>query len=261
MSSDRLSYRFAVSPRWLLSHLFVLTCVVAFVNLGFWQLRRLDERRALNATVSSRMDASPVPLADVISPGADREAVEQARFREVQATGRYRVEEQVRIANRSNEGAAGWWIVTPLDLGDGTVVVVNRGWVPLTVGDGAPEAFAPPSGTVTLTGLVRRSGGGPPPPPGSTRPPASPVDQLGRVDLALLAGQVRGTMYPVYLDLHAQLPPQPGELPIPVPRPTLDEGSHFSYAMQWFTFAGLTAVVYPLLLRRVARQRAAEGAP
>ena len=53
--------RFLLSPRWLLSHLFVVLLVVTMVNLGFWQLRRLDEKRDRNALIESRMDQPVVP--------------------------------------------------------------------------------------------------------------------------------------------------------------------------------------------------------
>ena len=46
-------YRFLLKPRWILSHLFVAACVIAFINLGLWQLRRLDERKATNAEVAA----------------------------------------------------------------------------------------------------------------------------------------------------------------------------------------------------------------
>ncbi|MSX34916.1 MAG: SURF1 family protein, partial [Actinobacteria bacterium] len=42
-------YRFLLKPRWILSHLFVLVVVVTMINLGFWQVNRLDERKAANA--------------------------------------------------------------------------------------------------------------------------------------------------------------------------------------------------------------------
>ena len=45
--------------------------------------------------------------------------------------------------------------------------------------------------------------------------------------------------------------------PAPVPVPTMDEGPHFSYAVQWFIFSTVAVVGYPLILRK----RAAEGAP
>ena len=42
-------YRFLFSPRWLGFHLLVIVGIVTMVSLGFWQLRRLDERKAFNA--------------------------------------------------------------------------------------------------------------------------------------------------------------------------------------------------------------------
>jgi len=44
-------YRFALRPRWILSHLLVLLLVIVMVNLGLWQLRRLHERTTYNASV------------------------------------------------------------------------------------------------------------------------------------------------------------------------------------------------------------------
>jgi cytochrome oxidase assembly protein ShyY1 len=254
-----VSYRFVWSPRWIASHVFVLACVVAFINLGFWQLSRREQRQQLNTTVAARMDAPVVSLASVVAPGDNADAAQQARYRDVMAEGTYLVDEQVRIANRSNEGAPGWWIVTPLDLGDGTTVLVNRGWVPLPVGDGSPDAYAPPSGPVRVTGLVRTSQGGLPSGSADVAPTPSTIAQTDQVDLATLALQTSGALFPVYLDLQSQDPAQTGELPLPVPRPELNDGPHLSYAMQWFTFALLTCIVYPLLLRRVAHQRAAEA--
>ncbi len=55
-------------PRWLAFHLLVVGAIVLMVNLGFWQLRRLDERQAFNDRVASRIDLPPVPLDDVLSP-------------------------------------------------------------------------------------------------------------------------------------------------------------------------------------------------
>jgi cytochrome oxidase assembly protein ShyY1 len=84
------------------------------------------------------------------------------------------------------------------------------------------------------------------------------LSTLSRVDVARLDQQVPEPLYPLALDLRAQDPAQPGDLPLPVPAPELSEGNHLNYAGQWFIFATLTAIVYPLLLRRVARSKAAE---
>ncbi len=58
----------------------------------------------------------------------------------------------------------------------------------------------------------------------------------------------------------AQDPAQAAGVPVPIARPVLDDGSHLNYMGQWFIFATLTCIVYPLLLRRTARNKAAEAA-
>ena len=45
---------FARRPRWILSHRLVLLLIIVMINLGFWQLRRLDEKKTINAHVRSR---------------------------------------------------------------------------------------------------------------------------------------------------------------------------------------------------------------
>ena len=80
--------------------------------------------------------------------------------------------------------------------------------------------------------------------------------------MARLQQQVDEPLVPLYVNLETQSPAQSAAagptgtpLPVPIPRPELDEGPHLSYALQWFSFALLTVIVYPLLLRRVARRR------
>ena len=253
-------YRFLLRPLWILSHLFVIACVVAFVNLGFWQLRRLDERRAHNAEVEAAVAEAAVPLDQLVPAGVDAtEAdVDAVAYRPALAQGTYRADQQVLVSNRSYEGAPGWWVLTPLVQDDGTAVVVNRGWVPFSYTEDGPWTdFEPPAGRVTVQGLVRA------PQVRSTGAlVAGPQDaeegvlrSLARVDVGRLQQQVDESLLPLYLELDAQEPAQSGELPIPVPDPELSEGPHLGYAGQWFLFAALTCIVYPLLLRRRAHRR------
>lgn len=255
-------YRFLVSPRWILSHVFVAACVVAMVAAGFWQLGRLDERRAANRVIEAAQEQPPVSVAELVPAGAAASAddVDAVQYRTATVTGAYLVEDQVLVSNRTYEGAPGYWVLTPLLQADGTAVVVNRGWVPFDVQPEGPwDRFAPPTGPVTVTGLVR--------PPqvrdtsGIVSGPEDPAEgvlrTLSRVDVARLDQQVDVDLLPLYLDLRSQEPAQPQAVPVPVPAPELDEGPHLGYAGQWFIFATLTVIVYPLLLRRVARNRAA----
>ncbi len=72
------------------------------------------------------------------------------------------------------------------------------------------------------------------------------LSTLSRVDIGRLQQQVDEPLYPMSVDLTSQDPAQVGLLPVAVPPPVLDEGPHLNYAGQWFIFATLTVIVYPL---------------
>jgi surfeit locus 1 family protein len=257
-------YRFLWKPRWIVSHVFVLAVVVVFVSLGFWQLRRLDERRTYNALVESRQDLPSVTAQELLpaGPAATADDVGAVIYQPVTVTGTYAAGQEVLIRNRTYDGVPGYWVLTPLVQADGTAVAVNRGWVPFgpTNPDGPWTTFAPPGGTVTVTGMVQASQarsegliGGP------KDADEGRLTTLSRVDIGRLQQQVDEPLYPLAVDLRSQEPAQSGDLPLPVPPPELSEGPHLNYAGQWFIFATLTVIVYPLLMRRVARNRAADA--
>jgi len=258
-------YRFLLKPGWILSHIFVLACVVAFVNLGLWQLRRLDERKHDNAQIRAAEALAPTSIGGLLPDGADSSAdeVDAVVYRTVDVTGTYSVDQQVLVQNRTNGGAPGYWVLTPLVQADGTAVVVNRGWIPFSYTvDGPWTDFDPPTGTVTVRGMIQIPQVRPT--SGLITGPRDAADgvlrSLARVDVPRLQQQVDEPLLPVYVNLQAQQPAQAGPLPEPVPLPELSEGPHLNYAGQWFIFALLTIIVYPLLLRRHARRRV-EGDP
>ena len=253
-------YRFALRPRWVLSHLFVVVLVVVMVNLGFWQLRRLDERRERNRLVETRTSAPVQPVDEVVDPGDPPSVGDEVAYRRVRAEGTYATDEEVLVRGRSLDGAPGSWVLTPLLLDDGSALVVNRGWVPNSGGlQEVPESARAPSGSVSVTGLLRatetRSGLGP-------RDPATgELTTLARVDLGRLADQVEPELLPVWLQLTGQRPPPGRQAPRPVPPPALDEGPHLGYAVQWFSFTAIALIGYPLVLRRVAGERSGRRDP
>jgi len=233
------------------------------INLGIWQVNRLDDRKTANAVVTNAMKQQPQPLATVLPDGTatTAEQVKDADYQPVYVSGMYRADEQVLVTNRTNNGSPGYWVVTPLVLADGTAVAINRGWVPYSYSeDGSWDDFAPPSGMVTVQGLLRQS---------QVRETnglvSSPKDSdvgtlrvLARLDVGRLAQQINERMIPGYISLRAQDPVQ-NDLPVPVPLPELSQGPHLGYAMQWFAFSLLTIIVYPLLLRRYAKRKQMDG--
>lgn len=246
------SRRFWLRPKWVFGHVLCLALIIVFVNMGFWQLRRLDEKQARNARIDARMRSEPVPLDEALAGGAD-----DAEFRRVALTGRWDVDATVLVRSRALEGQPGYHAVTPLVTGDGAVLV-NRGFVPIFPGGEArilDEARPDDRGSVEVEGIVRAS---------EVRGSIGPTDRAGeallvmnRIDVGRLQDQVDTRLAPIFVQLTAP-EPEPGSFPIVLPEPATSEGSHFAYAMQWFIFSTVGAVGWPLLLRKTAKEQEQE---
>ena len=234
------------TPRWLASHLFALVVVAACITAGFWQVNRLGERQEQNAIAASRMN-TPISL-----EGALALPVDELEFTRVQVAGTFDPQTEILIANRSRDGAAGFWVWTNFTAEVGDILVsrgfVNRGTVLGTQGAPSFETAAPTSGPILIEGLLRRGF--------DDARVSSDETQLTRPDPAAAAellGIAPALDETVYLSLLAQDPPREQDIPFPVPLPDLGEGPHRSYAFQWFTFATIGAVGYAIVLYRIAR--------
>src|SRR5436190_13785048 len=162
-------------PRWIAGAVVVLVVVVAFVELGFWQLRRLHERRAFNAAVVSAEHAPAESLDRLLaSSGRDADAL---AYHKVELTGTYDEAHEVVLFGRTLADQTGSELLTPL-VGGARAVVVDRGWIPLAMATPPVRPAAPPAGPVRVSGILW-------PPEADTMPEAGspPVAQLGQVDL------------------------------------------------------------------------------
>jgi len=246
-------YRFLLQPKWIGFHLLVIAAIVTMVNLGMWQLRRLDERQAFNATVEARYDEPPVPLDDLLTDDTDPDDVE---WRPVTALGTYLPDETITIVNRSQNGRAGMNMLVPMQLDDGRVLLVNRGFVPLSI-------ETPPPVPATDVEILARLRASQEKRLGQLSDPADgDLEIAQRVDIVRLAAQLPGEVVPMYVDLTESNPSETGGLPEPVATPVLGEGNHLSYAVQWLIFAAAVAVGWVLAVRRSidTHRRAADRA-
>jgi cytochrome oxidase assembly protein ShyY1 len=236
-------YRFLLRPKWLAFHVLIIFLVVVMVNLGFWQLHRLQGRRAFNDEVRSRTAQATAPYGEVVTDGVDPDAV---AWRTVIVSGTYLGDEQVVVLNRSQAGSAGVDVVTPLELPSGSLVLINRGFVSET-----EPVPAPPTGPVTILGRLqvseaRRLGG--------LTDPGGDLTEIQRLDIDRLSAQLPAPVAPVFVNLLQSKPTQ-GSSPVPVADPELDEGPHMSYMIQWWIFSITAIVGWVLAVRRSARQR------
>lgn len=234
-------WSFARRPFWLLSHLFAVSVVVLFVILGFWQLSRLDQRRAANAVIVARTDA---PTLELTAPpsGPDLE------FRTFRAEVTYLESDLARVVNRSQGEVAGEWVVAVVEMADGSPIAVNRGFVPVN----ADITLDPvPSGPVVLSGWLRNSV--------ETEGWFAVEDSgegelMPRFDTQAVADRWGERLPTVFLQIAPDLSVATASFPDPVPLPPLGEGPHLGYAAQWFIFSILGVGFYLALLRRVSQR-------
>ncbi|CAM5619664.1 SURF1-like protein OS=Streptomyces microflavus OX=1919 GN=G3I39_30400 PE=3 SV=1 [Streptomyces microflavus] len=148
-------YRFLLTRQWVILTLLALVLMPTMVELGFWQLHRHQHRVAQNELISRNLKAEPLPVTDLTSPG---HTVPRADYwRAVTATGTFDTEHEVVVRRRtSDDDRIGVHVLTPLDLKDGSTVLVNRGWVPAAPNQTAyPDVPPAPRGEVTVTGRLK----------------------------------------------------------------------------------------------------------
>jgi surfeit locus 1 family protein len=224
----------------------------SLIALGFWQLDRLEQRRAQNRANLAVLDQNPITLI-----GGPVDAPDLVG-RKVRLSGTYRNAESVVLRNqKSDDGVDGVHLLTPLQLsGSERAVIVDRGWLPATIrGEEALAPFAI-AREVTIEGIALASQQRPDNPlaprdlalPGEER-----IEAWLRVDLPLIQPQVGAPLLPIYV---VELPD--GQATRALPRPhdprVQNEGPHLNYALQWFSFATMMVVVYSMLIRQELRR-------
>lgn len=234
-----------ISFKWLFTTLLVIAGTGVCVRLGIWQLDRLEQRRAFNVQVTS-MRASELLDLNATLP----ENIDTMEWRAVTVTGEYDFANQVALRNQYNDGIYGFHLITPLQF-NGGVVLVNRGWIPAE-SDSLPEDWRvyDEAGTVTLTGQIRLGQGKPSFGGVADALPAdgSPLWVWNNLDVRAMSSQMPYPILPIFIQPTTQADAEP---PIPYqPNIELTEGSHFGYALQWFTFAVILFFGYPFYLRK-----------
>lgn len=222
----RLDFRFVLTGPWILGFVVCILFAFACHHLAQWQIdRRIQVMNQINRVLENYDDA-PVPFAD--APVADFQADDE--WTPVTLSGEYLVEDTVVVRNRPRAGRPGYEVLVPFRTQEGAVVVVDRGWLPIGNSPGRPDSIpAPAEGQQEVE--VRLRPGEPTLDRDAPEGQVASIDlrQIGRVTGLEVADRAYGEMVSESND--------PGERPRPLVQPTLDEGPHLSYALQWYLFA------------------------
>jgi surfeit locus 1 family protein len=232
-----------MSRRTLVFLVVALVLAAIFVRLGIWQLARLDERRARNRPIAERLAIPPAPLVEVLRDSS------MARFRHVIVTGTFDYAHELVIGPRSHEGSPGVYLLTPLRTAKAggetdTAILVNRGWVYAPDAMTVDQAKWRESDSATVAGYLdeytsHADVGGP------TVVATRASGVIRRMDHDSIAARLPYPLAPLYLVQLAGAPnigTQSAGTPVRLDPPSLDEGPHRGYAMQWFAFAAIAVI-------------------
>ncbi|MCU1581188.1 MAG: SURF1-like protein [Microbacteriaceae bacterium] len=220
-----------MTRRWLGYLAFAVVFAIACGFLSAWQASRGNDAVAANALLDKNFNSQPLPLQSVL-PGLTSFRADQEWLR-VTVSGSYLPKEQLLVRNRPTDAGPGFEVLTPLRLADGSVFIVDRGWVPTGNKQDRPDYVAPaPSGAVVATVRLRPSE--PKADAGSTS-----GGEIGTIALGEVQARTGGAVYTgAYGILDSQTPVgAAGLTPVVTSEPTQDEGLHWSYMIQWVLFA------------------------
>ena len=220
---------------------FALGAFIVLLGLGTWQVERLFWKERLIAERQASVRAPPIDLP------RSREAARGLEFHHVRVTGIFRNDRELYLGATDDDGHAGYHVITPLDLGDASMVLIDRGFIPEARKTPASRAAGELAGEVTVTGLLRL-------PPEGKPYWFLPDNSAERnywfyVDVPAMAAAARlERVLPVYVD--ADQTPNPGGLPLGGQTRLALPNNHLQYAVTWYLLAAALVVIYIVFIRR-----------
>ena len=219
---------------------------LVLVGLGTWQVERLFWKERLIAERQAAVAAPPIELP------RSRAAAAGLDYHRVRVTGSLINDRELYLGATDDDGHLGYHVITPLALGDGATVLVDRGFVPEA--RKAPESRAQGelAGRVAVTGLLRL-------PPAGKPHWFLPDNSAERnywfyVDIPAMAAAARlDGVLPFYVE--ADKTPNPGGLPLGGQTRLDLPNNHLQYAVTWYALAAALAVIAVIFIRG----RRAEG--
>lgn len=210
-----------------------LTAIALLIALGVWQVERRAWKLALIDRVEQRVHAAAQPVPSPASWPAVTAANDE--YRHVAVAGRFLHDRETLVQAVTEEGP-GYWVLTPLRRDDGTLVLVNRGFVPSERRDASTRQDGNPQGPVEISGLLRMTE----PKGGFFRTNVPQHNRWYSRDVAAIAA-ARGLDHVAPFFIDADAGSQSGSGPIGGLTVIRFPNNHLIYALTWFALAFMLA--------------------
>jgi surfeit locus 1 family protein len=216
--------------------MFTVLGVVFMVFLGSWQVQRLFWKQDLIITRQSRFTA---PLVTPLLANADSATVGEFEFYRVRLEGMFLHDHEMFLGARSLMGHLGYHVITPLRCADGSLVLIDRGWVPLDYKDPASRAATQIEGPVSLEGVIRADGR-----KSRFTPDNVPEENFWfYVDLPAMASYAGQDPFASWY-VEASATPNPGGFPVGGQSKLDLPNDHLQYALSLYSLALALFVIY-----------------
>jgi surfeit locus 1 family protein len=205
--------------------------IAGFVVLGTWQLHRRAWKLDLIERVQARLAAPTVPAP--ASSEWPRMSAARDEYRRVALEGTF-LRDRETLVHATTALGMGYWVMTPLRRDDGSVVFVNRGFVP-PEGRTRSGRDDGATGRVSITGLVRMSE-----PATLLRSNDAAADRWSTRDVERI-GAARGLaeVAPYFVDAEASAASAGASAPVAGLTVVSFPNNHLAYALTWYGLAVL----------------------
>ena len=228
----------------------VIVFALATSALSWWQFSRRAERVERIEQVIQNYESTPIPYSELTWETTG--GTSSMEWTPIAVSGEYLPEHALLVRNRPLSGQPGFLQLVPLRLDDGRLLIVERGW--LIAGSDISAPLSNPLPDAIRSDLVVRLR------VGEESLGRDSTDTLASIDLTEVAERLSslGEVITEHYGRLAAESPSYAEAPVSMPKPSLDEGNHLSYAIQWIIFGIMAFIAFIWAYRNDRRIRLQE---
>ena len=220
-------------PRWIILTFLLAILIYLFIELSGWQFDRYHQRIDRNKDFVTAVAGVPIPIENV------SQLNNLKQWGKVSLSGQYLDAESKLVRKRYLKNSLGFWVLTPFQLANNEILLVNRGWIP-SANSSTSELAIPNSPTqqVLIEGYLQ------PMEKFKANPADLPSNQINDINVE----KFQGNIYPNFYVQVGKSSPAEKDIGI-IYLPEVSNGPHLSYAIQWILFALLLPIGWYVLLK------------
>ena len=117
-------------------------------SFGTWQVKRLFWKEALIERYTTQSQSNPIKNPSKLDSSINE-------FKSVEFTGSFLHKNEIYITGKTYEGNAGFHVITPFELNNNKIILINRGWVSEGYRNPEKRKFSLVEGQILIKGIIR----------------------------------------------------------------------------------------------------------